>query len=180
MDEVIPSRATGLRAKVLNGWHLYNNKCFSDLEKSNIVKGLLFAGCHVCNIAAFITGKYCCDRTLLRPGRFYTGQETCAAARSPTSAVEAPPPRCNYINKLPPANVEKCPIPFSINEILRCGVKVSWLGIFCILVFFAKDETWIHHFLPLWTRTCIRSSSELKFHPGCMWEVSGGNGHTKM
>lgn len=97
-----------------------------------------FAGCHVCNIAAFITGKYCYDRTLLRPGRFYTGQETCAAARSPTSAVEAPPPRCNYINKLPPANVEKCPIPFSINEILRCGVKVSGLQIFFILVFFCQ------------------------------------------
>lgn len=49
-----------------------------------------------------------------------------------------------YINKLPPANVEKCPIPFSINEILRCDVKVSWLRIFCILrgVFFAKVKVW--------------------------------------
>lgn len=69
------------------------------------------------------------------------------------------PARSSCINKLPPANVEKCPIPFSINEILRCGVKVSWLGIFCISRggIFAKVETWIYHFLPLWTKTCIPS-----------------------
>lgn len=35
------------------------------------------------------------------------------------------PARSSYINKLPLANAEKCPIPSSINEILRCGVKVS-------------------------------------------------------
>lgn len=114
---------TGTNASVILINQIWSSVCFCRLSR------LQYSCIH---------HKYCYDRALLRPGRFYTGQETCAAARSPTSAVEAPPPRCNYINKLPPANVEKCPIPISINEILRCGVKVSWLGIFCILVFFCQ------------------------------------------
>lgn len=52
------------------------------------------------------------------------------------------PGLASYINKSPLTNVEKCPIPFSINETLWCGVKVSWLGIFCILrgVFLPKSR----------------------------------------
>lgn len=130
------SKTTGLRTEVSNDWRLDGGKSFNDLDKSKMVNCLL-------SLAAFITGKYCYDRSLLLPARFCTGQETCATGRSQTSVVgwdtlhwKRPGPL--QLHQLPPANAEKCPIPFSIHEIFRCGVKVSWLGIFCILrgVFF--------------------------------------------
>lgn len=91
--------------------------------------------------------------------------------------------RSSYINKLPLANAEKCPIPSSINEILRCGVKVSWLEIFCILrggYFCQSRDLNPSLFFSLNKDLHSQRSSELSFCPVCICEKSVVETNTKL
>lgn len=105
--------------------------------------------------------KHCYDRSLLWPTRFCTRQVTCDSQISDISGGTL---ACSsYINTLPLANVGKCPIRFSSNEISDL-LYFGGGGIF--------SETWIHHFRPLNRDLHSQWSSELYFCPAWICERS--------
>lgn len=174
------SKTTGLRNEVSNGWHLYRDKSFNNPDKSKMVNCLLL-------LAAFIYWKillwlesFTTCQVLNRTGDLRDSQISATSGGLEHITLEAPWPApatsINYL-LLMLKNVQFPSLLIrSSDAVLKFHDLESfafWRGFF----FFAKVETWIHHFLQ---ELCSQRRSELNFRPGFICEKSVDETDTKL